>query len=93
MKKMRGDEPIGVLIHTYVEISQGNSLHKYLYLKQAKMSCFSFYLFSFFFYKIRKQKGRIGTSGRGEVLEKGGRRMNMVQKMCTHVSKCKKDTY
>jgi hypothetical protein len=24
MKKIRGDEPIGVLIHIYLEISQGN---------------------------------------------------------------------
>jgi hypothetical protein len=30
-----------------MEIPQGNSLYScYLYLKQAKMSCFSFYLFS-----------------------------------------------
>jgi hypothetical protein len=36
-----------------MEISQGNSLFSCLYLKQAKMSCFCFYVFSFFFYKIR----------------------------------------
>jgi hypothetical protein len=58
MKKIRGDKPIGVIIHTHMEISQGNSLCKYLYFKQAKMSCFSFYFFSFFSYKIRKQEGR-----------------------------------
>jgi hypothetical protein len=34
MKKIRGDKPIGVIIHIYMEISQGNPL----YLKQAKMS-------------------------------------------------------
>jgi hypothetical protein len=39
-----------------MEISQETSL----YLKQAKMSCFSFYLFCFFFFKIREQEG--GTS-------------------------------
>jgi hypothetical protein len=32
-----------------------------------------------------------GTSGRGEVLMKGSRRVNMEQKMCIHVSKCKND--
>jgi hypothetical protein len=38
MKKIIGDKPIGVLIHIYREISQGNSLCSYLYLKQAKSS-------------------------------------------------------
>jgi hypothetical protein len=38
-----------------MEISQGNSLW---HLKQAKMSCFSFHLFSFFFYKAGEQEGR-----------------------------------
>jgi hypothetical protein len=36
-----------------------NSLCNYLYLKQAKMSCFSFYHFSFLFYKIGEVEGRI----------------------------------
>jgi hypothetical protein len=43
MKKNRGDEALGVIIHIYMEISQGNSLWSYLYHKQAKMSVFSFY--------------------------------------------------
>jgi hypothetical protein len=34
MKKVRGDKPIGVLIPIYKEISQGNTLCGYLYLKQ-----------------------------------------------------------
>jgi hypothetical protein len=46
MKKIRGDEPIVYIIYIYMEISQGNSLWSYPYLKQAKMSCFLFYLFS-----------------------------------------------
>jgi hypothetical protein len=58
MKKIRGDKPTGVIIHTYMEISQGNSLCSYLNLKQAKMSCFTFSLFSFFFYKIGDQEGK-----------------------------------
>jgi hypothetical protein len=33
MKKIRGDEPIGVIIHIYMEISQGTPLYNYFYLK------------------------------------------------------------
>jgi hypothetical protein len=58
MKKIRGDKPMEVIIHIYLEISQGNSLCSYLYLKQAKMPWFSFYLFFFSFYKI-EQKNRV----------------------------------
>jgi hypothetical protein len=100
MKKIRGDKPPGVVIHTYMEISHRNTLCNYLYLKQAKMSCFTFIFFSFFFYKIREQEGqnrscpvrRIDNNGRGEVMGKGGRRVNTVQKMCAHVRKCKNET-
>jgi hypothetical protein len=68
MKKIRGDKPIGVIICTYMEISQGSSLCSYLYLKQAKMSCFSF-----IFYKIGEQEGiTVPTSGRGEAKGLGG---------------------
>jgi hypothetical protein len=51
-----------------------------------------------FFYKMGKQKGRtcpawgIGISGREEV-EKGHGKVNIVQMLCTHVCKCKNDTY
>jgi hypothetical protein len=62
MKKIRGDRPIGVIIHIYMEISQGNSLCSYLYLKKAKMSCFSFYLFS---YIIGEQEGRTSPAQGG----------------------------
>jgi hypothetical protein len=63
------------------------------------MSCFQFYLFSFFLYKIGEQEGGTSpaaggggtdTSERWEVLGKGYRRVNTVQKMCTHACKCKK---
>jgi hypothetical protein len=65
MKKIRGHEPIGVTIYLYMEISQGNSLCSYLYLKQAKMSFFSF-IFSFFL--LQKSENR-----RAElVLPRGG---------------------
>jgi hypothetical protein len=46
MKKIRGDKTTGVIIHTCMEIPQGNSLCSYLYLKQTKTSCFSFSFFS-----------------------------------------------
>jgi hypothetical protein len=94
MKKLRGDEPSGVIIHIYMEISQGDSLCSYFYLKQAKIS-----LFSFFFYKIRGQEGgtgpaqgRLDTNGRVEGTGKGGRKVNTVQKTYTHVCKSKNDT-
>jgi hypothetical protein len=60
MKKNR-DEPIGVIMHIYMEIPQGSSLCSYLYLKQAKMSFFFFFFF-FFFYKIEEKEGRTGPS-------------------------------
>jgi hypothetical protein len=59
MKKIRGERLIGITIHIYMEMSQGNSLYIYLYLKQAKMSCFLFYLFSFFFYKIGNRRAKL----------------------------------
>jgi hypothetical protein len=49
-----------IYIYIYMELSQGNSLCSYLYLKQAKIS-----LVSFFFYKIGEQEGR-------QILPKGG---------------------
>jgi hypothetical protein len=62
------------------------------YLTQAKnVTCFPF-----FFYKIGEQEGGTGPGGQGgvlvpvgreEVVEKGCRRVNMVQILCTHVCK------
>jgi hypothetical protein len=46
VKRTGRDELVGVVIHICMEISHGNSLCSYLYLKLAKSSCFSFYLFS-----------------------------------------------
>jgi hypothetical protein len=87
MKKIRGNKLTGAIIHIYMEISQGNFLCSYLYLKQAKMSCFPFHLFSFFFYKT-EQKGGTGPEGVGGVHKwEGGRRLNRLQKMCTHAGK------
>jgi hypothetical protein len=55
VKRTRADEPVRVVIYICMETTQGNSLCSYLYLKLAKMSCFSFYLFSFYFYKVGEQ--------------------------------------
>jgi hypothetical protein len=86
MKKIRRYKLIGVIIHTYMEISQGNSLCSFLYLKQPKMSYFLFYFF-FYFYKIREQEGEasLAQGGRLALVVEGrhwgkkGRRVNMVQ--------------
>jgi hypothetical protein len=42
MKKNTGDEPIRVIIHIYLGISQGNSLCSYLYYKQITTLFFLF---------------------------------------------------
>jgi hypothetical protein len=47
-----------------METTQEISLQNYLYLKLAKMLCFSYYLPWFFFNKIGEQEGRTGTSQR-----------------------------
>jgi hypothetical protein len=56
VKRIRGDEPIGVVIHRCMEISHGNSLCSYPYLKLAKMSCFSFTFFLLQYWRIGGQK-------------------------------------
>jgi hypothetical protein len=54
MKKIRGDKPSGLIIHTDMEISQGNSLCSYLYLK---LKCHVFYIiFSLFYSRILEKK-------------------------------------
>jgi hypothetical protein len=64
---------IQVIIHIYMEMSQGNSL--YSYLKQTKnVFCF--------FYKMGEQEGRTGPVW-GQVVGKGYGRVNMVQIWCT----------
>jgi hypothetical protein len=97
MKKIRGDEPFGVIIHIYIEISQVNSLCSYLYHKNAKMSCFSFYLLS----STKSEnssaeqdlpRSGVGTREWGEVEAKEGRWVNMVQKNAYTCMKCQNDT-
>jgi hypothetical protein len=92
VKRTDRDEPICVVIHIYMETTQGISLYSYFYLKLAKKPCFSYYLLCFFFYKIGKQKVERVLLGRGEIFgmeggggRKRGRRVNMVQIMYTHI--------
>jgi hypothetical protein len=71
MQIIKGDKPIGVITHTCMEISQRNSLCSYLYLKLAKMSCFSFYLFS----SAKSENRRLNRScSEGRVASVGGSR-------------------
>jgi hypothetical protein len=89
----RGNEPIGVILPIYMEILQGNSLCSFL-SQTSKNVMFLF--FSFFFNKTGEQEeGRGPGWGNWYQWEgEGGRergRVNIVQKMCTHVCKCKND--
>jgi hypothetical protein len=63
--KIRGDKPVVGITHICMEISQGNSLCNYLYLKLAKMSCFPFYFFVFLIFKIREQEQETGPAQQG----------------------------
>jgi hypothetical protein len=56
-----------VIVHIYMEMSQGNFLCSYLYLKQAKMSFWG--------------QNMSCLEGWGELVGKRGRRMIMVQIM------------
>jgi hypothetical protein len=69
MKKIRGDKPIEVIIHTNMEISQGNS-------PCSKLKCHVFhFIFSLFFsYKIREQEGRTSPAQGGGLASMGGGR-------------------
>jgi hypothetical protein len=82
-----------------MEKTKGNSLCSCLYLKLAKTPCFSFYLLGFFFYEIEEQRvewvlprGWGWHQWEGGGVRQGGKKVNMVQIMYTHVCKCKNDT-
>jgi hypothetical protein len=85
MKKIKGDKPSGIIIHSYIELSQGNSLCTNIYVK-LKYHAFHHILslFSSTKWENRRKEqdcqcGRAGSSGRGEVLRKGCRRVNIMQ--------------
>jgi hypothetical protein len=73
-KKDGGDEPIQVIIHTHMEMSQGNSL--YSHLKQTKCH---------FFLLLQSQRTEGWKSGKGGGGGKTCRRVNVVEILCTHV--------
>jgi hypothetical protein len=59
------------------------------------MSYWFFSLFSSAKSENRRQsclRGKVGTHGRGKVVRKGGRKVNIVQKMYTHACNCNNDT-
>jgi hypothetical protein len=64
VRRITEDEPNGVVIHISMEISQGNTMCIYLYLKVAKTSFFFLY-FSFFFYKLGEKESRLGPDQGG----------------------------
>jgi hypothetical protein len=74
-----------------METTQGISLHSYLYLKLAKMSCLSYYLLCFFSYKIGEKEGGIGSAQRQGGRGAGWGQGEVAQIMYTHVSKYKND--
>jgi hypothetical protein len=71
MKKNRGHEPIGVIIHIYI----GNSLCSYLYLQQ---KCHIFF-FLFSSTKSENRRGEQVLPGLGGRGNSGRERVNMVQ--------------
>jgi hypothetical protein len=74
VKKTRGDEAIRVVVHICIETTHGNSLYSNLYLKLAKMSCFSFYFLSFFLlHNWRTTEQKRFCEGGGWLASVGGR--------------------
>jgi hypothetical protein len=63
MKKNRGDEPIVVIIHVYMEMSQ--ETHCVAIFTPNKQKC---HFFSFFFYKIQEQEDGICLAVGGGVV-------------------------
>jgi hypothetical protein len=76
-----------------METTQGIPLYSYLYLKLAKNAMFLLLSFKIFLLQNERKEGGISSAWRqrGGGRERG-RRINAVQIMYTHVSKCKNDT-
>jgi hypothetical protein len=78
VKRIREDEPAGVVIHMCMKTTQGNSLCHCLYLKLAKISSLSFYLLFFSSTKSETQGqnrfcGWLGGFSTGERGEEAGK--------------------
>jgi hypothetical protein len=85
-KKSGRDEPFWVIIYKCMGATLGLSLYSYLYLKLAKMPCFSYYLLLFLLQQNQRTRGQNRFC-----LETGEVGGEMAQIMYTHVSKCKND--
>jgi hypothetical protein len=78
MKKNRGDESIGVIIHIYMELSQGN-LPMQIALSQTSKNVIFFFFPVFFFSSTKSENRRVEQVlpgvrwGRGLVPVKKGR--------------------
>jgi hypothetical protein len=71
MKKIRGDKPVGVIIHI---IHKETPCVASFISKKLKCHVFHFHLFSLFLLQIREQEARIGPAQWGGLaLERGGR--------------------
>jgi hypothetical protein len=68
MNKNIGDEPIWVITHIHMEISQGNFLCSYLYLNKQKCNFFFFLFCS----TKSENEGRTGPSWDGVCREEWG---------------------
>jgi hypothetical protein len=84
------------LLYIYIYIHTHTHTHIYMYIYiYHKQKCQVFFFFLLQNWRTggwnRSCPGGVATSV-GGVGGKGSRRVNMVQKMCTHVCKCKNDT-
>jgi hypothetical protein len=85
VKRYGRNEPMLVVIHKCMEAMLGISLYSYLYLKQEKMLCLSYYLLCFLFNKIGEEDGGICSAwkrGWGEAVRGMGGNW---YKQCIHM--------
>jgi hypothetical protein len=90
MKKNGGDEPIGVIIYIYTRKYYKRTPCVATFISNKQKCHFFFLLFSSTKLENRKgeeayQREGVGTSGIGEVAQKVGRMVNMVQMLFTSV--------
>jgi hypothetical protein len=64
VKRTGGDEPFWVVLHIYMETTQGISLYSYLYLKLAKNAMFLLSSYVFSSTKLEHRRG-FGTDRKG----------------------------
>jgi hypothetical protein len=86
VKRSGRDEPIGVVIHMYMEAMLGISLYSYPYLKLANMLCLSYYCLYLLFNKLEKRVEQVlpGSEGLGD-RGRGWGRWERWPKQCMHI--------